>query len=265
MLGVSTYAYFWRGSPGNPRMLTLPEMIDDAASLGVGLLQICDHPFLDSASPHELEGLRRRSAEAGVALEIGTRGVGRGHLRRYLRIAERLDASLVRSMVKPAVTSPDSAAVRLREVMPEFERAGVHLSLETYEQLQVDELVGIVEQVGHPMLGITVDPGNCVAALEHPCTVVEKAAPYANSVHVKDFAFSRNEGWVGFIYSGARLGEGLLDYTHLLDVVQPEQRGINQVLEHWLPWQSGSETTDAVEREWTLHGVDYMRRKNDHQ
>lgn len=265
MLGVSTYAYLWRGSSWSPRPMTLLEMTDDAACQGADLLQICDHPFLESAHPAELEELRQRAVDAGVALEIGTRGVSRAHLQGSLRTAGRLDASLVRSMVRPAETSPDSAVAELRAVMPAFERAGVCLSLETYEQLQTDELVGIIRQVDHPMLGITLDPGNTVAALEHPRAVVEKAAPHVNSVHVKDFAFCRNEDWVGFFYSGARLGDGLLDYAHLLDVVQPERRGINQVLEHWLPWQSDGETTDVVEREWTRHGVDYMRRKNEQQ
>lgn len=30
-------------------------------------------------------------------------------------------------------------------------------------------------------------------------------------------------------------------------------------------WQSDAETTVAAERDWTLHGLEYLRRKNDHQ
>ena len=245
--------------------MTLLEVVEDVASLDAEVLQICDHPSLEAGDPDQLAELRDRSIGLGLMLEAGTRGVRRGHLRRHLKIAEQLGASFVRSMVQPRDTSPESAVDELRAVMPDFERSGVHLSLETYEGLPTHQLVGIVERVGHPMLGITVDPGNAVAALELPRTVVEEAARYVNSIHVKDFAFFRNEGWVGFSYSGARLGEGLLDYGHLLDEVQPERRGINQILEHWLPWQSDAETTVAAEREWTLHGLEYLRRKNDHQ
>ena len=32
--------------------------------------------------------------------------------------------------------------------------------------------------------------------------VVERTAPYVNSLHVKDFAFSRRGGWVGFLSAG---------------------------------------------------------------
>ena len=70
-------------------------------------------------------------------------------------------------------------------------------------------------------LGICLDPANCVAALENPRQVVELGAPHTANIHVKDFAFTRSDGWVGFNLVGAPLGEGLLDYDHLLATVDP--------------------------------------------
>lgn len=264
MIGVSTYAYLWRGSSWSPQRMMLSEIVDDVAALGVELVQICDHPELEKADTAGLAALQERVSGHGLTVETGTRGVRREHLLHHLKMAQVLGASLVRSMVEPAHTSPEAAITELRAVMPEFERAEVHLSLETYEQLNTRELIDVIQGVGHPMLGITLDPGNTVAALELPRAVVEETASLVNSVHVKDFAFSRNEGWVGFTYSGALLGEGLLDYAHLLEVVRPEERGINQVLEHWLPWQSSAQDTVAAERDWTRHGIDYIRRNNGH-
>jgi 3-oxoisoapionate decarboxylase len=43
--------------------------------------------------------------------------------------------------------------------------------------------------------------------------------------------------------------------------VQPDRRGISQVVEHWLPWQGDSLTTVNTEDQWTLHNLDYLRRK----
>ena len=37
--------------------------------------------------------------------------------------------------------------------------------------------------------------------------------------------------------------------------------GINQIIEHWLVWQGDSETTCRLEDDWTLHNLDYLRRK----
>jgi len=41
--------------------------------------------------------------------------------------------------------------------------------------------------------------------------------------------------------------------------VRPDERGINQIIEHWLVWQGDSATTCALEDEWTLHNLDVLR------
>ena len=87
--------------------------------------------------------------------------------------------------------------------MPRYEAAGVTVALETYEQVPVDTLIDIVQQVDSPALGICLDPGNCVAALETPTSTIERTAPYVRNLHVKDFAFSRKDGWVGFTFAGS--------------------------------------------------------------
>jgi len=155
----------------------------------------------------------------------------------------------------------EEAVRMLGQSTPAYEQAGVTLALETYEQVPVRELVGIVDAVDSPNLGICLDPANCVAALEHPRDTIELTAPRVANVHVKDFAFTRQSGWVGFSLVGAPLGNGLLDYDHLTQTVQPDRRGISQVVEHWLPWQGDSLTTANTEDQWTLHNLDYLRSK----
>ena len=49
------------------------------------------------------------------------------------------------------------------------------------------------------------------------------------------------------------------DYPHLLATVRPRERGINEVVEHWLSWQGDAETTISTEREWTRRTVEYLR------
>ncbi len=66
-----------------------------------------------------------------------------------------------------------------------------------------------------------LDPANCVAALELPRDVVDRDAPYVKNWHVKDFAFTRQDGWVGFNLVGCPLGEGLLDYDSIAKAVDP--------------------------------------------
>lgn len=164
-------------------------------------------------------------------------------------------------MLSSAVGMPSLAQAEswLGEALPAYEAAGVDLALETYEQVATADLTGLVARIGSPRLGICLDPANVVARLELPRDCVEQAAPHVKNVHVKDFAFARQPGWVGFTYGGAPMGEGLHDYTHLLGTVRPRERGVSEVVEHWLSWQGDPETTVRTEREWTRRTIEYLR------
>ncbi len=258
-IGLSTYSFFWQWHETAPHPLSLAEIVAKTASWDVDLLQLCDYPALDRYDAAQTADLAALGRELGVAYELGTRGLDTAHLLHYLELAGRLDVTLVRSMVKREEVA--DAAELLAKVVPAYTDAGVTLALETYEQIPTQTLVDLVAGEGSAYLGIVLDPGNSVAALETPQSTIDLAAPLTRNLHVKDFAFSRQAGWVGFTYAGARLGEGLLDYDYLVEQVRPYERGINQIIEHWLVWQGDSETTCRLEDDWTLHNLAYLRRK----
>jgi 3-oxoisoapionate decarboxylase len=264
MIGLSTYSFFWRWSERAPEPLTLPQMLTRTAELGVGLFQICDYPPIEEYSPEQLDDLAAVATELGVKLELGTKGIEPHHLRSYLAMAGRLRVDLVRSMLYSPTSRPsvEDAKGMLGDVVPEFAAAGVRLALETYEQVPSADLVEVVRGIDSPVLGICLDPGNCVAALENPRDVVERTAPYVLNLHIKDFAFSRRGGWVGFLFAGAPLGTGLLDYDHLVETTQAREKGLSQVIEHWLPWQDDYDETARLEDEWTVSNLEYLRSKN---
>jgi sugar phosphate isomerase/epimerase len=264
MIGLSTYAFFWQWSERAPEPLTLQQMLERTAELGVGLFQICDYPAVESFSEDQLAEVGSAARDLGVKLELGTKGIEPQHLRRYLAMAGVLGVDLVRSMLYSPTSRPSSADAKrmLAEVIPEFEAAGVKLALETYEQVHSAELVDIVVSVGSPALGICLDPANSVASLELPRDVVERTAAHVINLHVKDFAFSRRDGWVGFTLAGTPLGTGLLDYDHLVETTHAREKGLSQVIEHWLPWQDDYQTTARLENEWTLSNLEYLRSKN---
>lgn len=261
-IGLSTYSFFWQWHETAPRPLTLPGIVAKTASWGVDLLQLCDYPALDGYDAAQAADLGAVGRDLGVAYELGTRGLDTAHLLHYLELAGRLDVTLVRSMVKREEV--DDAPELLAKVVPAYADAGVTLALETYEQIPTPTLVDLVAAEGSAYLGIVLDPGNSVAALETPRSTIDLTAPLVRNLHVKDFAFSRQAGWVGFTYAGARLGEGLLDYDYLVEQVRPYERGINQIIEHWLVWQGDSETTCRIEDDWTLHNLAYLRQKAAH-
>ena len=109
---------------------------------------------------------------------------------------------------------------------------------------------------GRPNVGICLDPGNTVSILEHPDAVIDLAAPHAVNVHVKDFAFSRAEDG-----SASRSRERLWATDCCRSTTCSRATpGINRIVEHWLPWQGDAATTSALERDWTSHSIEVLRR-----
>jgi 3-oxoisoapionate decarboxylase len=259
-IGLSTYAFFWRWSGARPGPLGLDEMFRATSELDVPLLQICDYPPIEPMSGAQLRRLRGQADDLGLALELGTRGTSVPHLERYLEIADALGARFVRTMLSAAGDEPsgDGQIELLQSVARTYAQHGVTLGLETYEQIATNDLIAVVEAVGSPNLGICLDPGNCVARLEHPATVIERVAPYVVNMHIKDFKFVRQAGLVGFSLTGCPLGTGLLDYDFMVRTVQPEARGINQVVEQWVPPSGSIDETCRVEEEWAKLSVDFL-------
>ncbi|AXU94097.1 sugar phosphate isomerase [Erwinia persicina] len=263
-IGLSTYAFFWRASERVAAPMTLAQMLEKTASMGVTLFQICDYPQIETWSDAELDTLRQQAEALGIELELGTRGLQTVHLQRYLHIAQVLQVSLIRSMFnsfshRPTLTE---AAGLIETILPQFERQQVRLCLETYEQVNSVQMMSVIDRFSSGFLGVCLDPANCVAALELPQQVIAHTAHRVLNLHIKDFAFTRQEGWVGFTLTGCPLGEGLLDYDLLMARVRPAERGINQIVEHWLPWQQDAESTCQREAEWTQQSVDFLRHKH---
>ncbi len=261
MIGLGTYAFFWQHSDRASEPLSLRGAFEATSRLGVELFQICDYAPLTELSDPELRDAAAAARDLGLTIQLGTKGLEPARLRRFLDLADVFDAALVRGMVNGPDSQPTLAQAEewLREVVPAYEASGVTLALETYEQLATSDLVALVERIGSDSLGVCLDPANVVARLESPRECVELTASYTKNVHVKDFAFARQPGWVGFTYSGARMGEGLHDYPHLLGAVRPRERGIDEIVEHWLPWQGDADTTIRMERDWTRAAIDYLR------
>lgn len=262
-IGLSTYSFFWRASERVSSPMTLFQMLEQCAELDVKLFQICDYEKITALSDADLLALRHQAEALGIELELGTRGLKAEHLNPYLHIANRLNARMLRSMFNTPLHQPTTkeAESLIRQILPRLEADDIRLCLETYEQVNSRVMMSVIDRINSPYVGICLDPANCVAALENPNDVINHTKQRVINLHVKDFIFSRQAGWVGFNLIGCPLGTGLLDYDHLIQQVCPEQRGINQIIEHWLPWQTNTVTTCRLENQWTLHNLNYIRNR----
>ena len=263
--GIGSWTYPWAvGVPGYPRPanpLDAFGLLDRAVLLGVGVVQIADNLPVDAMPPAELDRLRDSAERAGIALELGTRGVEPPHLARYLELACCLGARLVRTLAGTAAFTPDigQAETWLRDVLPCYERAGVILALENYEKHTTAELAGMVGRIGSPCLGICLDTTNSLGTLETPADVVHRLAPLAVNVHVKDFGIARIPSMMGYLIEGRPAGAGMLDIPMLLGELRRCGRDPNIIVEHWPPFCGDADATIAMEAGWAEQSVRYLQ------
>lgn len=263
-LGIGSYAYAWSiGVPGHrpARPMTVFDLLAEAVRLGVRVIQVCDNLPLTSLTRGELDEFERRAVAAGVAVEVGMRGLQPDNVRTHLRLAERFHSPFVRLVVDGPGDEPAPAEVvaRLRALLPEFQRAGVKVAVENHDRFKARTLVGILEQVGAEDAGICLDTVNSFGALEGPEVVVQQLAPYTLNLHVKDFTIERMASKMGFVLTGCPAGEGRLDLPWLLEQLRRAGRDVNAILETWPPWGPTLEATLARERLWAETSVRHLR------
>lgn len=264
-VGISSWAFPWAvGIPGYPRPahpLTPFTLVSRAAEWGAEVVQIADNLPLDRLAASELRALRNQAENAGIVLEVGTRGVDSAHLRKHLAVADALGSRLVRTLAHHAEPHADlrEIEVMLRGVLPEFSHAGVSIALENYEAYTSRELTELVERVDSHYLGICLDTANSFGALEGLDQAVATLLPHAINVHVKDFAITRADSSLGFIVAGRPAGAGKLNIRRLLEQIGRYGRNPNLVLEQWPPFCVSIEETVRNEAEWAARGMRYLK------
>lgn len=240
--------------------MRLSGLLERAAALKVGVVQVADNLPLHKLDPIERREAREQAAALGISIEVGTRGVEPSHLLSYLDIAVEFGAVLVRTLTHDAHSQPDleQAEKWLRQVLPQFENAGVTLGLENYEKHSCSDLSALLKRIENRNLGICLDTVNSLGCLETPVDVVRILGPFTVNLHVKDFAIGRVPQMMGFAVSGAPAGAGRLEIPWLLKELRT-QHNISAILEQWPPQRDSIEATIANESDWAEQGVDYLR------
>lgn len=266
-LGLGSYTFTWAiGVPGlpPPRPLGALGLLSEARRLGVRVLQVCDNLPLHRLEPEALDTFEAAAREAGIAIEIGTRGIAETHLRQYLALARRFGSPILRVVVDQPGDEPAPAEIvaRLRPLLPDFARAGVKLALENHDRFRARVLADLIEELGPDHAGICLDTVNSFGALEGPDLVVPTLAPYTLGLHVKDFTVRRPAHQMGFLVEGCAAGSGRLDVPRILQCLREagRQPAVNAILETWVTPADRLEDTLERERRWTEQGLAFLRR-----
>jgi sugar phosphate isomerase/epimerase len=123
----------------------------------------------------------------------------------------------------------DAIARFLERLTPIARDLGIHMNLETHEEITSFELVRIIERVGDDALGIVYDTGNPLQRLEHPLESARRVAPYVRQTHIKDAALSHGRG--GVRYQMRPCGTGAVDFAAILPIILAANPTINLSME----------------------------------
>jgi sugar phosphate isomerase/epimerase len=122
------------------------------------------------------------------------------------------------------------AVVHLLNLLAPIARdLGVHINLETHEEITSFELVRIIEKVGPDAIGIVFDTANVLHRAEDPRATARRIAPYVRQTHLKDAALR----WTaeGVEYQLRPCGQGVVDFAAVAPLLVEHNPGLNLTLE----------------------------------
>jgi sugar phosphate isomerase/epimerase len=272
-LGINTYTYMWSigfqgANPAYPEKAARPQnpltaqgLLEKARSLGVALLQTGPNLPLDGLPEKDLDRFIRTAHEWGIQLELGTRGLDPDHLARQVALARRMGAALIRTL--PEIRGETMLAARallpaIRHILPMLAGEGMRLAIEN-GRIPAGELRRLMDEVDSSQVGVVLDMVNSMAVPEGWKEVTRQLAPYAMCVHYKDFTLRRAWHMMGFICEGSPAGRGLLEPEWLFISLKASPFDYNVIIELWPPEQDALEATIALEQQWAVESVRFLR------
>lgn len=115
-----------------------------------------------------------------------------------------------RSMVECAIRS-------LHQVASIAAEMGLVYLIENHGDFTGSELKEIIQGVGSPYIGVTLDTGNQVEVFDDPYETAKLLMPLTKAVHFKNYGFEITH--FGGILYGSTLRGGLLDMERMCDII----------------------------------------------
>jgi len=263
--GISSLSYPWAvGMAKGPRLkrrLSAFELLEKARDLGVGLVQIADNLPLDDMPWETMVRLKRMASEYEISLEVGTTGTDREHLLKFLEIAHFLKSPILRTGQSDTETHLGIIGIekRIRDIIPEFEKAGIIMALENQESHSSAELAKLIVNVNHPNLRVCLDLSRALGAMEGPREVLDELGPLCGNLLYRDVVVINSQSSLGYTVEGRPAGKGLIPVKWALEKLRGYEIDHTTIIELWPPWQGDIETTVRMENDWVAESVAFMR------
>ena len=117
----------------------------------------------------------------------------------------------------------------LLKLAPIARDLGVHMNMETHEEITTFELLRLIEAVGEDVMGVVLDTLNPMQRAEHPVFAARRVAPYVRQTHIKDAYLAHVAG--GVTIKARACGDGVVDFREVLKVLAAHTPTLNLSLE----------------------------------
>lgn len=205
------------------------EVLDYCARWQVRVVHFSEPRFLGSLEDAHLKRVAQHARELGIELEVGMRsicpsskmfdpseGTAEQQLARLIKAARLLGSPIARAVLgslvdratPPGIEAHIENMVRvLKAARAQALDAGIKIAIENHAgDMQARELKMLVEEAGTDFVGVCLDSGNPLWAIEDPHLTLEILAPYVLTCHLRDSAVWRVPEGAAVMW--VRMGEG---------------------------------------------------------
>jgi sugar phosphate isomerase/epimerase len=117
----------------------------------------------------------------------------------------------------------------LLKLAPVARSNGVHLNMETHDEITSFEILRLIEKVGEDCMGVVFDTANGLQRAEHPVFAAKRVAPYVRQTHIKDAYVGHAEG--GLDFQTRPVGRGIVDFATIIPILAKANPDLNLSLE----------------------------------
>ncbi len=285
-LGMHTYSLYHHGVAEDwagfklpwKRQITLFEMMDYIKGLGLEGLHL-DAKAFDETNESYFARVKKYADSLDLYLEYNFAMKSDRYdssvqhdIKEGVAIARSIGADIVKigmNLERPRPVAAgkfhpdimDQLEIVVENVRPALsfvENTGIKLALENHTDAFSEEVIWVLDQINHPLVGACIDTVNGIHVTENPIIAVQNLAPRAFTNHFRDNKITI-EPW-GLKFAGAALGEGDLDMKRSFELIQknPDIQRINIELDLDCPVDNMEETLE-IERNALKRSIAYCR------
>ncbi|UDF32661.1 UNVERIFIED_ORG: sugar phosphate isomerase/epimerase (plasmid) [Roseateles sp. XES5] len=117
----------------------------------------------------------------------------------------------------------------LLKLAPVARANGVHMNMETHDEITSFEILRLIDKVGDDCVGVVLDTANMLQRGEHPVFAARRVAAHVRQTHIKDAYVGHAPG--GLDFQTRPVGQGIVDFEAILPILAQANPDLNLSLE----------------------------------